>query len=97
MPKRFLRISDLCKSFDGIQETRNVCLDIGNNEIHAVIGPNSAGKALSQRLNDQSAAVQYCRQMQTISYARHRFPPEIIQHVVWLYFRFSLSFWDVES
>jgi putative transposase len=25
------------------------------------------------------------------SYRRHRFPPEIIQHAVWLYFRFLLS------
>ena len=29
--------------------------------------------------------------------ARHRFPPEIIQHAVWLYFRFALSFRDVED
>jgi transposase-like protein len=35
--------------------------------------------------------------MQKISYARHRFPPEIIQHVVWLYFRFPLSHRDVED
>jgi len=35
--------------------------------------------------------------MQKISYARHRFPPEIIQHAVWLYFRFPLSFRDVED
>jgi putative transposase len=26
-----------------------------------------------------------------VSYKRHRFPPEIIAHAVWLYFRFSLS------
>lgn len=31
------------------------------------------------------------------SYARHRFPPEIIQHAVWLYFRFALSYRDVED
>src|SRR3981189_1496454 len=30
-------------------------------------------------------------------YHRHRFPPEIISHCVWLYFRFSLSFRDVEE
>ncbi len=35
--------------------------------------------------------------MQKIFYARHRFPPEIIQHVVWLYFRFSLGFREVED
>ena len=26
-----------------------------------------------------------------------RFPPAIISHVVWLYFRFSLSFCDLEE
>ncbi|MCP4385540.1 MAG: IS6 family transposase [Hyphomicrobiales bacterium] len=35
--------------------------------------------------------------MRTISYCRHRFPPQIIQHAVWLYFRFPLSFRDVED
>src|SRR5882672_1080876 len=30
-------------------------------------------------------------------YRRHRFPAEIISHCVWLYFRFSLSFRDVEE
>ena len=35
--------------------------------------------------------------MAPISYARHRFPPAIIQHAVWLYFRFTLSFRDVEE
>jgi len=33
----------------------------------------------------------------TSSYYRHRFPSEIISHCVWLYFRFSLSFRDVEE
>ena len=30
-------------------------------------------------------------------YKRHRFPPEIIQHVVWLYHRFDLSSRDIED
>ena len=30
-------------------------------------------------------------------YRRHRFPPEIISHCVWLYFRFNLSYRDVEE
>ncbi|SDR44903.1 IS6 family transposase [Pseudovibrio sp. Tun.PSC04-5.I4] len=32
-----------------------------------------------------------------ISYKRHRFPPQIIAHVVWLYHRFSLSLREVEE
>jgi putative transposase len=30
-------------------------------------------------------------------YKRYRFPPEIIQYAVWLYYRFSLSHRDVED
>ena len=30
-------------------------------------------------------------------YKGFRFPPEVISHAVWLYFRFSLSFRDVEE
>ena len=30
-------------------------------------------------------------------YKRHRFPPEIIQHVLWLYHRFNLSSRDIED
>jgi len=30
-------------------------------------------------------------------YKNHRFPIEIISHAVWLYFRFCLSFRDVEE
>ena len=35
--------------------------------------------------------------MKPVSYRRHRFPPSIIQHAVWLYFWFSLSFRDIED
>jgi putative transposase len=30
-------------------------------------------------------------------YKRHRFPSEIIQHAVWLYYRFNLSYRDIED
>ena len=35
--------------------------------------------------------------MGTISFKRHRFPPEIIRRAVWLYARFALSYRDVED
>jgi putative transposase len=35
--------------------------------------------------------------MLPISYARHQFPPVVIQHAVWLYVRFTLSYRDVED
>jgi hypothetical protein len=31
-----------------------------------------------------------------ISFKRHRFPPDV-RHAIWLYFRFTLSFRDVEE
>ncbi len=31
------------------------------------------------------------------SYHGYRFPPDVIAHAVWLYFRFSLSFREVED
>src|SRR5690242_20274177 len=33
--------------------------------------------------------------MALLSYRRHRFPPPIIQHAIWLYLRFTLSYRDV--
>src|SRR4051812_13503217 len=35
--------------------------------------------------------------MHPLSYRRHRFPPVVIQHAIWLYLRFSLSYRDVEE
>src|SRR5690348_14864144 len=35
--------------------------------------------------------------MAPLSYRRHRFPAEFIQHAIWLYLRFTLSYRDVEE
>ena len=35
--------------------------------------------------------------MPSASFKRHRFPPDVICHAVWLYFRFTLSLRDVEE
>jgi ROS/MUCR transcriptional regulator protein len=35
--------------------------------------------------------------MTKISYRGYRFPPGIIQHAIWLYVRFTLSFRDIED
>src|ERR1700731_4701138 len=35
--------------------------------------------------------------MVQLSYRRHRFPPAVIQHAIWLYLRFTLSYRDVED
>jgi transposase-like protein len=41
--------------------------------------------------------VGYADRMTSLSYRGHRFPASIIQHAIWLYFRFSLSYRDVEE
>ena len=35
--------------------------------------------------------------MSPLSYRRHRFPPEIMQHAIWRYLRFTLSYRNVEE
>ena len=35
--------------------------------------------------------------MAQLTYRRHRFPVSIIQHAIWLYLRFTLSYRDVED
>ena len=35
--------------------------------------------------------------MTRLFYRRHRFPPPVIQHAIWLYLRFTLSYRDVED
>ena len=35
--------------------------------------------------------------MRPITYAHHRFPPDVVRHAVWLYLRFTLSYRDVED
>src|SRR3712207_3481019 len=35
--------------------------------------------------------------MVPLSYSGYRFPPDIIQHAIWMYLRFTLSFRDVEE
>src|SRR3954454_16326106 len=39
----------------------------------------------------------YPDRMTSLSYRGHRFPAEIIQHAIWLYLRFTLSYRDVEE
>jgi putative transposase len=35
--------------------------------------------------------------MAQLSYRRHRFPASIVQHSIWLYLRFTLSYRDVKD
>ncbi len=35
--------------------------------------------------------------MRSLSFKRHRFPADVICHAVWLYFRFTLGFRDVQE
>lgn len=35
--------------------------------------------------------------MKPVSFKRDMFSPQIIRHAVWLYYRFTLSLWDMED
>jgi putative transposase len=56
----------------------------------------AARPALSHRCRAW-APVGYADCMTSLSYRGHRFPASIIQHAIWLYLRFTLSYRDVEE
>jgi hypothetical protein len=46
---------------------------------------------------DLECRLGYADRMTSLSYRGHRFPASIIQHASWFYFRFTLSYRDVEE
>jgi transposase-like protein len=50
-----------------------------------------------QALSSEGDGQVYYEPWLKLSYRRHRFPAEIIQHAIWLYLRFTLSYRDVEE
>ena len=58
-------------------------------------GIRRAATALMRHCHGKRRGVVGC--LMSPTYARHQFPPAVIQHAVWLYLRFTLSFRDVED
>ena len=54
-----------------------------------------ARRALSRKRALGGRRIGYNVEMAPIRYRCHRFPPEIIQHAICLYLRFTLSYRDV--
>jgi putative transposase len=54
-------------------------------------------RALSQESGSSKGEGQVNMGHGSLSYRRHRFPAGIIQHAIWLYLRFTLSYRDVEE
>jgi transposase-like protein len=54
-------------------------------------------RALSRASSLRPSGGPLAKVMKKISYSGYRFPPEIVQHAIWLYLRFTLSFRDVED
>ncbi len=52
---------------------------------------------MSTVLADRDGGASWQMDTRTPSYRGHRFPAEIISHAVWLYYRFSLSFQDIDE
>ena len=53
--------------------------------------------ALSRWWGGWSGRIEWVSSESAVSYKGHRFPMEIINHCVWLYFRFPLSFREIEE
>jgi len=46
MEKRtILSVKNICKSFPGVRALNNVCFDLQEGEVHALLGENGAGKS----------------------------------------------------
>lgn len=45
----------------------------------------------------EDSLIQTAPAFKPLSIKRHRFPPQVILHAVWLYFRFTLSLRDVDD
>ena len=52
---------------------------------------------MSRKPGWEPAAYRVEVSMSPLCYRRHRFPPEIIQHTIWLHLRFTPSYRDVEE
>ena len=62
------------------------------------IGKRTMGvAALSRQRARAGRAGKLSVGMAPLSYSRHRVPPPIIQHSIWLYLRFTLSYRGVEE
>src|SRR5260370_20595159 len=60
--------------------------------------PYNSARRPCHRNRDRARAIgKLSLAMAQPSYRRHRFPAEIIQHAIWLYLCFSLTYRDVEE
>ena len=69
-------------------------MTVGDDRLRGAIGPNPAAGVVTL-LTIMPGATD--RAMKKSAYRGHRFPPTIIQLVVWMYSRFTLSLRDVEE
>src|ERR1700730_6476943 len=59
--------------------------------------PNTIYRPCQDKRMARERGREYADGMMELSYRRHRFPPVVIQHAVWLYLRFTLSYRDVKD
>nr|HPK07166.1 ATP-binding cassette domain-containing protein [Aminivibrio sp.] len=45
MAKELLLMRNITKTFPGVRALKDVCLDVEEGEIHAIVGENGAGKS----------------------------------------------------
>ena len=57
MAETVLRMTDICKSYSGVQVLKNVSVEFSKGEIHALVGENGAGK--TTLMNILGAVIDY--------------------------------------
>lgn len=50
MTQPLLQIDNISKAFPGVQALTGVCFDVGENEVHAIVGENGAGKSTLMKI-----------------------------------------------
>ena len=83
--------------FEWTRTSRSGCVE-PHRAVEGSPDCQGARGALSRRLGTcDLLGGPVARRMKKIDYDGYRFPPAVIQQAVWLYFRFTLSFRDVED
>ena len=50
MSKTILKMTDIAKSFSGVQALKNAALELRSGEVHALMGENGAGKSTLMKI-----------------------------------------------
>jgi len=86
-----IELRNICKSYGNLQVLRDVCIDIGNNEIITIVGPSGAGKTTLLQIAgslDRPDSGTVCYDGQDIARLKDRKLSEFRNHNIGFVFQF---------